>query len=108
MAAALRKSLCVVRLRRGWPGRNRLWRLRRARDLRDRSRGRHPLQADRARHPGSARAEDPSAAEEPRRMRRVAALLLLAFAGLAFGQASEVVNPDAAVEARLKSLAEEL
>ena len=40
-------------------------------------------------------------------MRRFAASLLI-FAGLAFGQASEVANPDAATEARLKALAEEL
>jgi cytochrome c-type biogenesis protein CcmH len=36
------------------------------------------------------------------------AALCLAFAGAAFGQASEVAKPDAAVEQRLKGLAEEL
>jgi cytochrome c-type biogenesis protein CcmH len=40
-------------------------------------------------------------------MRRLAFLLTFV-AGLAFGQASEIEHPDAAVEARLKSLAEEL
>lgn len=41
-------------------------------------------------------------------MRAVLAALLLALAGAAFGQASEIANPDAAVERRLKILAEEL
>ena len=41
-------------------------------------------------------------------MRIAAAALLLAFAGLAFGQASEVARPDPATEQRLKALAEEL
>jgi cytochrome c-type biogenesis protein CcmH len=41
-------------------------------------------------------------------MKRFAATLLLCFAGLAWGQASEVAKPDAAVEQRLKALAEEL
>lgn len=41
-------------------------------------------------------------------MRALAATWLLAFAGLAFGQASELANPDPATEARLKVLAEEL
>jgi cytochrome c-type biogenesis protein CcmH len=40
-------------------------------------------------------------------MKRLAFAWLFA-AGLAFGQASEVDHPDAAVEARLKALAEEL
>jgi cytochrome c-type biogenesis protein CcmH len=40
-------------------------------------------------------------------MKRFAWALLFA-SGLAFGQASEVEHPDAAVEARLKALAEEL
>jgi cytochrome c-type biogenesis protein CcmH len=40
-------------------------------------------------------------------MRR-AAWALMFLAGLAFGQASEMDHPDAAVEARLKGLAEEL
>ncbi len=40
-------------------------------------------------------------------MRRLAFALMF-FAGLAFGQASEVEHPDAAVEARLKGLADEL
>ncbi len=40
-------------------------------------------------------------------MKRIAWALLFA-AGLAFGQASEIEHPDAAVEARLKALAEEL
>jgi cytochrome c-type biogenesis protein CcmH len=40
-------------------------------------------------------------------MRRLAALLFMA-AGLAWGQSSEIANPDAATEARLKALAEEL
>jgi cytochrome c-type biogenesis protein CcmH len=42
------------------------------------------------------------------RMARLAAAALLAFAGLAFGQASELANPDPATERRLKALAEEL
>ena len=41
-------------------------------------------------------------------MRAILAAWALAAAALAFGQASEVARPDAAVEARLKSLAEEL
>jgi cytochrome c-type biogenesis protein CcmH len=41
-------------------------------------------------------------------MRTIAAAALLAFAGLAFGQASEIIKPDAATEDRLKVLAEEL
>ncbi len=41
-------------------------------------------------------------------MRTWLAVLLLGFAGAAFGQASEIVKPDAATEARLKGLAEEL
>ena len=41
-------------------------------------------------------------------MRAVLALLVLAFASAAFGQAEEVAKPDPAVEARLKNLAEEL
>jgi cytochrome c-type biogenesis protein CcmH len=41
-------------------------------------------------------------------MRAILAAILIAFAGLAFGQASEVARPDAAVEKRLKALAEEL
>jgi cytochrome c-type biogenesis protein CcmH len=41
-------------------------------------------------------------------MRTVLAALLLALAGAAFGQASEIANPDPAVERRLKALAEEL
>jgi cytochrome c-type biogenesis protein CcmH len=41
-------------------------------------------------------------------MRLFIAILGFAFAGLAFAQASEVAHPDAAVEARLKVLAEEL
>ena len=41
-------------------------------------------------------------------MRTLAAALLLAFAGAAFGQASELAKPDAQTEARLKVLAEEL
>ena len=36
------------------------------------------------------------------------AVIALAFAGFAWGQASEVANPDAATERRLKALAEEL
>jgi cytochrome c-type biogenesis protein CcmH len=41
-------------------------------------------------------------------MRLFIAILTFAFAGLAFGQAEEVARPDAVVEERLKSLAEEL
>jgi cytochrome c-type biogenesis protein CcmH len=41
-------------------------------------------------------------------MRTIAAAALLAFAGLAFGQASEIARPDPATEGRLKALAEEL
>lgn len=41
-------------------------------------------------------------------MRALALVVLLAMAGAAFGQASEVDRPDAAVEQRLKDLAEEL
>jgi cytochrome c-type biogenesis protein CcmH len=41
-------------------------------------------------------------------MRAALAALLLAFAGAAFGQSSEIANPDPAVEKRLKVLAEEL
>ena len=41
-------------------------------------------------------------------MRAALAATLLALAQAAFGQASEVMRPDAAVEARLKTLAEEL
>ena len=41
-------------------------------------------------------------------MRGVIAAVLLAFAGAAFGQASEIAHPDPATEARLKALAEEL
>ena len=41
-------------------------------------------------------------------MRAALAALLVAFATLAWGQAEEVAKPDAAVEARLKGLAEEL
>lgn len=41
-------------------------------------------------------------------MKRACAWLLLAFSALAFGQASEVVHPDAMTEQRLKGLAEEL
>ena len=41
-------------------------------------------------------------------MRTFAAAVLLAFAGAAFGQASEVARPDPATESRLKALAEEL
>ena len=41
-------------------------------------------------------------------MRLACAALLLAFSALAFGQAAEVMRPDANTEARLKALAEEL
>jgi cytochrome c-type biogenesis protein CcmH len=41
-------------------------------------------------------------------MRGLIAALLMAFAGAAFGQASEIPNPDPRTEARLKALAEEL
>jgi cytochrome c-type biogenesis protein CcmH len=41
-------------------------------------------------------------------MRRLAAALLMAFAASAFGQADEVAKPDPVVEARLKTLGEEL
>ena len=41
-------------------------------------------------------------------MRALAAALLLAIASLAWGQSSEIANPDPAVERRLKGLAEEL
>ena len=41
-------------------------------------------------------------------MRLLLAIVALGLAGLAFGQASEVAHPDAAVEERLKGLAEEL
>jgi cytochrome c-type biogenesis protein CcmH len=41
-------------------------------------------------------------------MKAVAAILLALFAGLAFGQSSEIANPDPATEQRLKALAEEL
>jgi cytochrome c-type biogenesis protein CcmH len=41
-------------------------------------------------------------------MRAIAAALLLAFAGAAFGQASELARPDPVTERRLKALAEEL
>jgi cytochrome c-type biogenesis protein CcmH len=41
-------------------------------------------------------------------MRRLAAAVAFAAATLAFGQAEEVAHPDAKVEQRLKSLAEEL
>jgi cytochrome c-type biogenesis protein CcmH len=41
-------------------------------------------------------------------VRLLLAIVAFAFAGLAFGQASEIAHPDAAVEERLKGLAEEL
>jgi len=41
-------------------------------------------------------------------MRALLAALLVAFCGLAFGQAEEVAHPDAQVEERLKDLGEEL
>jgi cytochrome c-type biogenesis protein CcmH len=41
-------------------------------------------------------------------MRRVLAAIVIAFAGAALGQASEVAKPDMRIETRLKSLAEEL
>ena len=41
-------------------------------------------------------------------MRAWLAAVLLAFAGAALGQASEIAHPDPAVEKRLKALAEEL
>jgi cytochrome c-type biogenesis protein CcmH len=41
-------------------------------------------------------------------MRVLLAALLVAFCGLAFGQADEVAHPDAKVERRLKDLGEEL
>jgi cytochrome c-type biogenesis protein CcmH len=41
-------------------------------------------------------------------MKTLLAALLLAAAGSVFGQASEIARPDAATEARLKALAEEL
>jgi cytochrome c-type biogenesis protein CcmH len=41
-------------------------------------------------------------------MRTALAAILLALAGAAFGQASELANPDPATERRLKALAEEL
>jgi cytochrome c-type biogenesis protein CcmH len=41
-------------------------------------------------------------------MRAAFAALLVAFAGAAFGQASEIAHPDPATEARLRGLAEEL
>ena len=41
-------------------------------------------------------------------MRAALGALLLALAGAAFGQSSEIANPDPAVERRLKALAEEL
>ena len=41
-------------------------------------------------------------------MRTLLAACLLAFAGLAFGQSSEIAHPDAKVEERLKVLAAEL
>lgn len=41
-------------------------------------------------------------------MRLLVAIVAFGFAGLAFGQASEIAHPDAAVEERLKGLAEEL
>ncbi len=41
-------------------------------------------------------------------MRAILAVLLLAFAAAAFGQADEVAHPDAKVERRLKDLGEEL
>ena len=41
-------------------------------------------------------------------MRTILAALLLAFCGLAFGQADEISHPDAAVEQRLKDLGEQL
>jgi cytochrome c-type biogenesis protein CcmH len=41
-------------------------------------------------------------------MRALLALLALAFAGAAFGQASEIARPDPAVEKRLRDLGEEL
>jgi len=41
-------------------------------------------------------------------MRLLVAIVVFGFAGLAFGQASEVAHPDAGVEERLKGLAEEL
>ncbi len=41
-------------------------------------------------------------------MRLLVAIVAFGLAGLAFGQASEVAHPDAAVEGRLKGLAEEL
>jgi cytochrome c-type biogenesis protein CcmH len=41
-------------------------------------------------------------------MRTLLAALLVAFCGLAFGQAEEVAHPDAKVEQRLKDLGEEL
>jgi cytochrome c-type biogenesis protein CcmH len=41
-------------------------------------------------------------------MRSLLAAILLAFAGAALGQASEIAHPDPAIEKRLKVLAEEL
>ena len=41
-------------------------------------------------------------------MRALLAAVLLAFAGVALGQASEIANPDPAIVKRLKALAEEL
>jgi cytochrome c-type biogenesis protein CcmH len=41
-------------------------------------------------------------------MRRLVAAAAVAFAGLAWGQASEIANPNPATEQRLKALAEEL
>ena len=41
-------------------------------------------------------------------MRAAFAALVIAFAGLAFGQSAEIANPDPAAEWRLKELAEEL
>ena len=41
-------------------------------------------------------------------MRTILAALLLAFCGLAFGQADEIAHPDSAVEQRLKDLGNEL
>ena len=41
-------------------------------------------------------------------MRLLIAIVALAFAGFAFGQASEIAHPDAAVEERLKAVLKEI
>ena len=63
---------------RGWPGRDRLGRLRRAGDLRDRSRGAHPLQVRRAAAAARPRRDAAAAARAARPNEALARCLRLA------------------------------